>query len=130
MKADPTSGLEWPLLAHLAPLSISIARICLFVGEGKMEIFKRPREQKAALEIALSPQEGSVTGGEIMGFIHCIVRVINSKPGGQRGCSVWVNWCPAYFQEENKSSTTSKSPPEEKKCSLKMPLPGTLAARQ
>lgn len=79
-----------------------------------MEIFKRPREQKAALEIALSPQEGSITGGEIMGFIHCIGRVRSSKLVGQRGCSVWVNWCSAYIQEENKFSTTSKSPPKER----------------
>lgn len=77
-----------------------------------MEAFKRPREQKTA--IALRLQEGSRTGGEIMGFIHCIVSVINPKLGRRQGCSVWVNWCPAYSRKENKFSTTSKSPPEEK----------------
>ena len=106
---SPLVGLA-TLLSYLFPLSTSVAIICSFVEQGKMEIFKRPRESRKWLEKSLwARKEGSVTGGEIMGFIRCIVSMTNSKLGGQQGCPVWVNWCPAYNWEENKFSTTSKS---------------------
>lgn len=103
--------------------------MCLFVGKGKKEIFKSPREQNAALEIALSPQEGSIAGGEITGFIRGIVSVINSKLGGRQGCSVWlIGALPTLRRKIHFQPHQSLL--QKKNCSLKMPLPGTLAARQ